>query len=64
MAGGEWGELALVSARIEELNRRRGAVEKIGSPGRAQELAMEISVAQTQRNRLVERIMAHLVEAA
>jgi hypothetical protein len=64
MLQNEWGELALVSARIEALNQRREAVDKIGNAARVRELALEISVAQTQRNRLVETIMAHLVEAA
>ena len=40
MLRGEWGELALVSARLDELNQRRGAVAKIGNPGRVPELAV------------------------
>ena len=64
MLNGEWGELALVSARIEDLSQRRAAVEKLGNAERAKELMLEISVVQTQRNRVVERIMAGLVEAA
>lgn len=64
MLHGEWGKLALISARLEELHRRRETVGKIGNGGRLKELALEISVVETQRNRLVERITACLAEAA
>ncbi|HEV8679671.1 MAG TPA: hypothetical protein VGQ90_09875 [Stellaceae bacterium] len=64
MLRGEWGELALVSARLTELNQRRDAVGKLGNTARFKELAVEISVVQTRRDRLVERIMARLSEAA
>ena len=63
MPQGEWGELALISARLEALNQRRENVDKIGNAGRAKELALEISVVEAQRNRLVERIVARIGEA-
>jgi hypothetical protein len=59
----EWGQLKLVSARLDDLTERRLFAQKIGQIDRVRALAREIITVQAERDRVVGRIMTRLSDA-
>ena len=64
MALGEWGELAQIGIHIDDLQQRRAAAKMMGNARRVEELASQLIVAQSERQQVVDRIMARLADAA
>ena len=59
----DWGQLETISARIEDLQNRRLAVQKMGNVSRAEELRREVAAIQAEHDRLVDKITIRLAGA-